>query len=231
MMQQAQLKNILEAILLTAEQPLNMRKLDALFEADEEQRPASDDILQALESLQKDYEGRGIELKEVASGYRMQVAPANAPWIARMWEEKPPRYSRALLETLVLIAYRQPITRGEIEDIRGVSVSSYIVKTLTEREWIKVLGHKDVPGRPSMYGTTREFLDYFNLKSLDELPSLADITDFEKVHPELVLEQEIAADGSTVEKMPLQVPLLQITDEITQEVAEVAGQESEPVLD
>ena len=129
----------------------------------------------------------------MASGYRMQVEPSNAPWVSRMWEEKAPRYSRALLETLVLIAYRQPITRGEIEEIRGVSVSSHIVKTLTEREWVRVLGHKDVPGRPSMYGTTRDFLDYFNLKSLDELPSLADITDLDKLHPELALEQEVPA--------------------------------------
>ena len=192
-MEQAQLKNIIEAILLTADQPMDLRKLEALFEADEELRPSSDNILQALQDLQSDYEGRGIELKEVASGYRMQVAPVNAPWVSRMWEEKPPRYSRALLETLVLIAYRQPITRGEIEEIRGVSVSSHIVKTLTEREWVRVLGHKDVPGRPSMYGTTRDFLDYFNLKTLDDLPSLADITDLDKLHPELALEQEVPA--------------------------------------
>jgi len=195
-MEQAQLKNIIEAILLTADQPMEMRKLEALFEADEELRPSQDNILQALQDLQSDYEGRGIELKEVASGYRMQVEPSNAPWVSRMWEEKVPRYSRALLETLVLIAYRQPITRGEIEEIRGVSVSSHIVKTLTEREWVRVLGHKDVPGRPSMYGTTRDFLDYFNLKSLDELPSLADITDLDKLHPELALEQEVPAAES-----------------------------------
>jgi len=203
-MEQAQLKNIIEAILLTADQPMEMRKLEALFEADEEphtgQHPSQDNILQALQDLQSDYEGRGIELKEVASGYRMQVEPSNAPWVSRMWEEKAPRYSRALLETLVLIAYRQPITRGEIEEIRGVSVSSHIVKTLTEREWVRVLGHKDVPGRPSMYGTTRDFLDYFNLKSLDELPSLADITDLDKLHPELALEQEVpAADENAAE--------------------------------
>jgi len=207
-MEQAQLKNILEAILLTAEQPMELRKLEALFEADEALRPGSDEILQALATLQADYEGRGIELKEVASGYRMQVVPVNAPWVARMWEEKPPRYSRALLETLVLIAYRQPITRGEIEEIRGVSVSSHIVKTLTEREWVRVLGHKDVPGRPSMYGTTRDFLDYFNLKSLNDLPSLADITDFENLNPELDLEQNVAqVDEAVVDEETLDVPL------------------------
>ena len=191
-MEQKQLKNILEAILLTADNPMDIRKMEALFEVDED-RPSRDDILQAIESLQSDYAERGVELKEIASGYRMQVVPDTATWVSRMWEEKPPRYSRALLETLVLIAYRQPITRGEIEEIRGVSVSTHIVKTLTEREWVKVLGHKDVPGRPSMYGTTRSFLDYFNLKSLDELPSLADITDLDKLHPELALEMEVAA--------------------------------------
>jgi len=194
-MELAQLKNILEAVLLTADQPMEMRKLEALFEADEEQCPSSDLILQALSALQEDYQGRGVELKEVASGYRMQVVPECANWVSRMWEEKAPRYSRALLETLVLIAYRQPITRGEIEEIRGVSVSSHIVKTLSEREWVRVLGHKDVPGRPSMYGTTREFLDYFNLKSLDDLPSLADLKDLDKLNPELALEQEVAAEG------------------------------------
>ena len=194
-MELAQLKNILEAVLLTADQPMEVRKLEALFEADEEQRPSSDLILQALSALQEDYQGRGVELKEVASGYRMQVVPECANWVSRMWEEKAPRYSRALLETLVLIAYRQPITRGEIEEIRGVSVSSHIVKTLSEREWVRVLGHKDVPGRPSMYGTTREFLDYFNLKSLDDLPSLADLKDLDKLNPELELEQEVSAEG------------------------------------
>jgi len=193
-MELAQLKNILEAILLTADQPMEMRKLEALFEADEEQRPGNDLILQALSELQEDYQGRGVELKEVASGYRMQVVPECANWVSRMWEEKAPRYSRALLETLVLIAYRQPITRGEIEEIRGVSVSSHIIKTLSEREWVRVLGHKDVPGRPSMYGTTREFLDYFNLKSLDDLPSLADLKDLDKLNPELALEQEVSAE-------------------------------------
>jgi len=200
-MELAELKNILEAILLTADQPMEMRKLEALFEADEEQRPSNDLILQALSALQEDYQGRGVELKEVASGYRMQVVPECANWVSRMWEEKAPRYSRALLETLVLIAYRQPITRGEIEEIRGVSVSSHIIKTLSEREWVRVLGHKDVPGRPSMYGTTREFLDYFSLKSLDELPSLADLKDLDKLNPELALEQEVSADeaGATEE--------------------------------
>lgn len=201
MMELAQLKNILEAILLTADHPMDLRKLEGLFEADEEQRPSRDLILQALQALQEDYQGRGVELKEVASGYRMQVVNDCADWVSRMWEEKAPRYSRALLETLVLIAYRQPITRGEIEEIRGVSVSSHIVKTLTEREWVRVLGHKDVPGRPSMYGTTREFLDYFNLKSLDDLPSLADLTDLDKLHPELAFDREVDAAANQDESV------------------------------
>lgn len=195
-MELAQLKNIIEAVLLTADHPMDLRKLETIFEADEEKRPGRDQILQALQQLQEDYQGRGVELKEVASGYRMQVVNDCADWVSRMWEEKAPRYSRALLETLVLIAYRQPITRGEIEEIRGVSVSSHIVKTLSEREWVRVLGHKDVPGKPSMYGTTREFLDYFNLKSLDDLPSLADLKDLDKLHPELAFDRDVDADAA-----------------------------------
>jgi len=223
-MELAQLKNILEAILLTADQPMEIRKLEALFEADEEQRPSSDMILQALSALQDDYQGRGVELKEVASGYRMQVVTDCANWVSRMWEEKAPRYSRALLETLVLIAYRQPITRGEIEEIRGVSVSSHIIKTLSEREWVRVLGHKDVPGRPSMYGTTREFLDYFNLKSLDDLPSLADLKDLDKLNPELALEQEVSAEGEAES-------VDEISAEVSSDSLEDGEQESNEVLD
>jgi len=194
-MELQKLKNIIEALLLTADKPMDVRHLDGLFESDED-RPSKDEIRQALQSLQEDYAERGIQLKEVSSGYRMQVGEDYAPWVARLWEEKVPRYSRALLETLVLIAYRQPITRGEIEEIRGVSVSSHIVKTLLEREWVRVLGHKDVPGKPAMYGTTREFLDYFNLKTLDELPPLSDIKDLDKIHPELALNDEAVNDDS-----------------------------------
>lgn len=187
-MEQQTLKNIIESILMTADKPKDVRELEALFESDTD-RPSRDEIRQALSALQEDYEGRGLVLKEIASGYRFQVAEQYAPWVSRLWEEKPPRYSRALLETLALVAYRQPITRGEIEEIRGVSVSSHILKTLLERDWVRVLGHKDVPGKPAMYGTTREFLDYFNMKSLDELPSLAEIKDLDKIHPELALDQ------------------------------------------
>jgi segregation and condensation protein B len=133
------------------------------------------------------YAGSGLELKQVASGFRLQVKPAYETWVSRLWDQRPPRYSRALLETLALIAYRQPITRGEIEDIRGVSVSTNIIRTLQEREWVRPLGHKDVPGKPALYGTTRAFLDYFNLKTLNQLPTLAEIRDLDQYNPELAL--------------------------------------------
>ena len=179
------LKKILEGALFAAGQPLTIERLGFLF--DEGDRPDNAVIREALEALVKDYEGRGIELKEVASGFRFQVRQETGPWVSRLWEEKPSRYSRALLETLALIAYRQPITRSEIEEIRGVSVSSHIVKTLLEREWIRVAGHRDVPGRPALFATTREFLDSFNLKSLAELPSLSEIRDLERINEELEL--------------------------------------------
>ena len=177
------LKQIAEAILLAAARPLTLDQLLSLFE--ENERPERADMRKALEALQADFEGRGIELVQVASGYRIQVADDMQPWVSRLWEEKPARYSRALLETLALIAYRQPITRGEIEDVRGVSVSSSIMKTLQEREWVRVVGHREVPGRPAMYGTTKEFLDYFSLKSLDELPTLAELRDLSAIGEEL----------------------------------------------
>jgi segregation and condensation protein B len=180
------LKQIAEAILLAAARPLTLDQLLALFE--EHERPERADMRQALKTLQGEFEGRGIELVEVASGYRIQVTDAMQPWVSRLWEEKPARYSRALLETLALIAYRQPITRGEIEEVRGVSVSSSIMKTLQEREWVRVVGHREVPGHPAMYGTTKQFLDYFSLKSLDELPTLAELRDLSTIGAELELD-------------------------------------------
>ena len=185
------LKSILEAALLAAAEPVSIDRLAALF--DEEQRPSRDAIRAALLELAGDYEGRGMELVEVAGGFRVQIPQSFAPWVSRLWEERAARYSRALLETLALIAYRQPITRGEIEEVRGVSVSSSITKTLLERGWIKVLGHREVPGRPALYGTTREFLDYFNLKSLAELPPLAAIRDLDLIGAELESRQAAAA--------------------------------------
>jgi segregation and condensation protein B len=180
------LKNIVEAALLAAGGALSLDTLQALF--GETEQPEKKALREVLGELSEDYTGRGIEVREVASGWRIQVVEEVSPWVSRLWSERPARYSRALMETLALIAYRQPITRGEIEDIRGVSVSSNIVKTLMEREWIRVVGQRDVPGKPSLYGTTREFLDYFNLKSLDELPTLAEIRDLEEINRELQLD-------------------------------------------
>jgi len=180
-------KKVVEAALLAAGKPLNIDRLMHLFAAGDFQ-PEKNDIRKALSEISDDCANRGIELKEIASGFRLQVREDMAPWVSRLWEEKPQRYTRALLETLALIAYRQPATRGEIENVRGVAVSSNIIKTLTEREWIKVVGHRDVPGKPAMYGTTKQFLDYFNLKSLDELPSLAELRDFETINAELDLQ-------------------------------------------
>ncbi len=195
-MEQKQLKNILEAVLLSAEKPLKLNQIEALFAGDNDV-PSRDEIHQVLRDLGEEFAERGFELKQVASGFRIQVKQDYAQWVGRLWEEKPARYSRALLETIALIAYRQPITRGEIEEVRGVSVSSHIIKTLMEREWIKVLGHKDVPGRPGLYGTTKEFLDYFNLKSLDELPTLAEIKDLDQIHQELDLDIDNTATDET----------------------------------
>ncbi|NQD91386.1 SMC-Scp complex subunit ScpB [Pseudomonas sp. CrR25] len=177
-----ELATLLEAFLLASGKPQSLERLFELFE--EGERPESTVFKEALELLRESCEGRAFELKEVASGYRLQVRERFAPWVGRLWEERPQRYSRAMLETLALIAYRQPITRGEIEDVRGVAVNSQIVKTLLEREWIRVVGHRDVPGRPAMFATTKAFLDHFNLKSLDQLPPLAALRELE---PEPVL--------------------------------------------
>lgn len=178
-----ELKGILEAVLLAAGEPLSLDRLLGVF-PDAEQ-PSREEVRAALNTLAADYSGRGVELVEVASGFRLQVPKAFSPWVSRLWEERATHYSRALLETLALMAYRQPITRGEIEAVRGVSVSSGIMKTLQERGWIKVIGHREVPGRPALFATTRAFLDYFNLKSLDELPPLAALRDLDAIGAEL----------------------------------------------
>ena len=180
------LKQIAEALLLAAGRPLTIDQLLAMFTEDE--RPERGDIRKALSALESDFESRGIQLVQVASGYRIQVREEMQLWVSRLWEEKPSRYSRALLETLSLIAYRQPITRGEIEEVRGVSVSTSIMKTLLEREWVRAVGHRDVPGHPAMYGTTKQFLDYFGLMSLDELPTLAELRDLSTIGAELELD-------------------------------------------
>lgn len=188
-MESEKLKPILEALFAAADRPLSVNSIFDLFSGDVEQ-PVKDDIRKAIHELMEQYAHGGLQLKQVASGFRLQVKPAYETWVSRLWDQRPPRYSRALMETLALIAYRQPITRGEIEDIRGVSVSTNIIKTLQEREWVKPLGHKDVPGKPALYGTTRGFLDYFNMKSLNELPTLAEIRDLDQYHPELALVEE-----------------------------------------
>lgn len=193
-MKDDQLKQIIEAALMAADTALNVDRILQLFEHDDD-KPTRDQIKNVIKKLQDECEGRGVELKKIASGFRYQTRTNVQPWVARLWQEKPPRYTRALLETLSLIVYRQPITRGEIEEVRGVSVSSSIIKTLLEREWIKVIGHKEVPGRPALYGSTKKFLDYFNLKTLNELPTLADLTDLDQEHPELDLGAPVEDDA------------------------------------
>ena len=183
-MKTKQLKNIIEAALLAADHPLTADQLLRLFDEDEKQ-PSKDDIRKVISELIDECEDRGFELKKIASGYRYQTRIDIQPWVSKLKTERPPRYSRAFMETLALVVYRQPITRAEIEDVRGVSVSSSIFKVLLEREWVKIVGHKEVPGRPAMYGTTKKLLDYFNLKTLNELPPLAEIKDLDAVHPEL----------------------------------------------
>lgn len=223
MMDAKQIKNIVEACLLVAGKAMSLRQLDDLFEGDEN-RPDKDTLKTCIEELQSEYEGRGIELVRVASGYRLQSRTEVSDWVARLFPEKPPRYSRALLETLVLVAYRQPITRGEIEEIRGVAVSSNIVKTLQERQWVKEVGFKDVPGKPALLGTTKSFLDYFNLKRLDDLPPLSEIKNLDEMDSALMEAAGIAPvpgpvaanDGDTdLEGQPIQSADVSDVDEKT----------------
>jgi len=189
------LKHIIEAALLAADEPLTHARLAALFS--EDAQPSNQEIGKALEQLASDCADRGVELQEVASGFRLQVRSDLQPWVARLWTEKPQKYSRAMLETLALIAYRQPITRGEIESVRGVSLSSNIIRSLQEREWVRIVGHRDVPGKPALFGTTRAFLDYFNLSSLDQLPTLAEIKDMENLEPELAFDPGAGAGAKS----------------------------------
>jgi segregation and condensation protein B len=182
-MSEQSLSYVLEAVLLAAGRPVSVDQMLELFE--ESQRPSAEEVQSALEELAGRCADRACELREVASGWRMQVRAQYSDVVSRLWQERPSRYSRALLETLALIAYRQPITRSEIEDIRGVTVSSTIMRTLHERNWIRVVGHREVPGRPELLGTTREFLDYFGLKSLDDLPTLAELRDLDDIKVQL----------------------------------------------
>lgn len=196
-MNETDLKFTLEATLLAAGRPVTSQQLLDLFE--ERDRPTPEQLQAALDLLAADYESRGIELAQVASGWRIQVRPRCIDVVSRLWQERPSRYSRALLETLALIAYRQPITRSEIEEIRGVAISSTIMRTIQERNWIRVVGHREVPGRPELLGTTREFLDYFGLKSLDQLPTLADLRDVENIGVQLELPGGEAVQAATPE--------------------------------
>ena len=195
-MDSTEVKHFIEAALLAAGRPLSIDQLKGLF--DGRSAPEKAEIRRTIATLNDEYEERGIVIAEVASGFRMQIKAAMADRLHKLWEERPPRYSRALFETLSLIAYRQPITRGEIEEVRGVSVSSNIVRTLLERDWVRVVGHRDVPGRPAMYGTTRQFLDYFNLKGLDDLPTLMELRDIDSINAEL----ELALPGEGGEALP-----------------------------
>lgn len=223
---QPELVRVVQALLLAANEPLNLDRLVAVFEA--HQRPDRSSLKAAVEQLQRESAGTSQELAEVAGGFRYRIRSEYAPWISRLSEEKPPRYSRALLETLALIAYRQPVTRGEIEDVRGVSVSSQIIRTLEEREWIRVIGYREVPGRPALYATTRHFLDYFGLKSLNQLPpldALRELVDTEEewhdeldkppVSPRLSVDEdkdaELLDDPETVRAL-LQTPLPQVKE-------------------
>ena len=215
------LKQIIEGAILAADQPLSIDLMIHLFE---HEPPTRAEVREALTTITEECEGKGFELKEVASGYRFQVKTEYGEWVSRLWDERPPRYTRALLETLALIAYKQPITRGDIEEIRGVTVSTNIMRTLLEREWIRVVGHRDVPGKPAIYATTKSFLDYFDLSSLDELPTLSEIKDLDKVNEELDLDDEI------VESRTLEVPIdedVEATDTDSATLAEVTDKVNE----
>lgn len=206
LMEAVEIKYFIEAALLAAGRPLSIDQLQNLF--DGRMTPDKAEIRAAIAALGDDYEPRGIVIGEVASGFRLQIKSVMADRLQKLWEERPPRYSRAMFETLALIAYRQPITRGEIEEVRGVSVSSNIMRTLIERDWARVVGHRDVPGRPEMFATTRGFLDYFGLKKLDDLPPLADLSDWESLRVQLNLPEveDTTEDAPPIPELPVLYP-------------------------
>lgn len=217
-MDETEVKHVVEAALLAAGRPLTLDRLTELFAAKSSEVDRAT-VKRALEALGNDYQGRGLEIKEVASGYRVQVRRTMTDWLQPLWEERAPRYTRALLETLALITYRQPITRGEIEEVRGVVVSANIVRTLLERGWVRVVGHRDVPGRPAMFGTTREFLDYFGLKRLEDLPTLAEIKDgLPEVSPQTDLIDSLEEQARLMESGP---------GAVAADMPEVGGSEAE----
>ncbi len=224
-MDAVEIKYFIESALLAAGRPLSVDQLQKLF--DGRMAPEKKEIRQAIAELIDEYEPRGITISEVASGFRVQVKAAMADQLQKLWEERPPRYSRALFETLALVAYRQPITRGEIEEVRGVSVSPNIVRTLIERDWVRVVGHRDVPGRPEMFGTTKSFLDYFGLKKLEDLPPLADLSDWESLRVQLNLP-EVEQDTSDEVAAPPDLPVL-YPEVASGEAGETAETEEEAV--
>src|SRR5690625_5390497 len=221
------LKRVVEGALLATAEPLSLNQLNGLF--DSEEQPGHGKLRQALAALDAELEGRAVELREVGSGFRLQIRTSLTPVISRLWAEKTPRYSRALLETLAIIAYRQPVTRAQVEEIRGVALSSSILRTLQEREWVRVVGHRDVPGRPELLGTTKKFLDYFNLKSLDELPTLAEIKDIENLDPERELQQPDADTAGNKDISNEQAPQQKAQQEAEQETDEKDVREKETV--
>jgi segregation and condensation protein B len=234
----AELKRIIEGAILASESPLTIDNLESLFFAE---APTRAEIRDALGEIEADCENRGFELKKVATGYRFQVKEKYADWVSRLWEERPPRYTRALLETLALVAYKQPITRGDIEEIRGVAVSTNIIRTLLEREWIRVVGHRDVPGRPAMYATTKSFLDYFNVVSLEELPTLQEIKDLAAEDRSLELDEPLI-EMKSIELEPEEVELegvsdteleavTQRVDQIQENIRQVMAPRSDPLDD
>ncbi len=219
-----EIKNIIEAALLVAGQPLTLDKMLFLFP--EDSRPTREELQQVLDALSRDCEDHSFELKQIDRGYRFQTRVKYGEWIARLHEERPAKYSRALLETLAIIAYRQPVTRAEIEDIRGVAVSSEIIKTLMGREWVKQVGTRDVPGKPALYGTTRGFLEHFNLKSLDELPPLAELRDIDKIAAELNLQLPMEGAAPGADEQETQVIAIDAGTDETEDALEAHDEEA-----
>lgn len=222
---QDQIKRVVEAVLMASDKPLSTERLIGLF--DEHNAPSKSSVKDALAQLQMDYAGRGVQLSKIANGYRFQSANDLAPWVSRLWEERPQRYSRALLETLALIAYRQPITRGEIEEVRGVAVSSHIMKTLLERQWVKVVGHREVPGRPAIYATTKMFLDYFDLDSLERLPPLSEMRDIDAIAKDISQQLELGELEDSENSGSNQAVNSSVSDEAQSDVMTTNNEENE----
>jgi segregation and condensation protein B len=225
-----EIKYFIEAALLAAGRPLSIDQLQNLF--DPNGQPERSQLREAITSLQSEYEHRGLEILEVASGFRTQITASMADRLQKLWEDRPPRYSRALFETLALIAYRQPMTRGEIEEVRGVAVSPNIIRSLQERDWIRVVGHRDVPGRPAMFGTTKAFLDYFGLKKLDDLPPLADLADWESLRVQLNLpavnDEEAEPESAEVMALPIAIHVEPPSDALEDDEQPEADEEPAP---